>query len=151
LKDKGRRDYTLNPSSRGPTNGVQFNPAILVANGPTTTFNPTIKQSIIERAYEDDPAVAASEWGGVFRSDLESYVNPEIVDACTVRGVTRLDPVKGVSCIAHADPSGGSQDSFTCAIGHVDGDVGILDVLLEKRPPFISIDNVVEEFCSVLK
>jgi uncharacterized protein YjbJ (UPF0337 family) len=24
LKDKGRRDYTLNPTPRGPTNGVQF-------------------------------------------------------------------------------------------------------------------------------
>ncbi len=24
MKDKGRRDYTLNPSPRGPTNGVQF-------------------------------------------------------------------------------------------------------------------------------
>ena len=25
MKDKGRRDYTLNPTSRGPTNRVQFN------------------------------------------------------------------------------------------------------------------------------
>ena len=24
MKDKGRRDYILNPSHRGPTNGVQF-------------------------------------------------------------------------------------------------------------------------------
>ncbi len=24
MKDKGRRDYTLNPTTRGPTNGVQF-------------------------------------------------------------------------------------------------------------------------------
>ncbi len=24
MKDKGRRDYTLNPTSRGPTNRVQF-------------------------------------------------------------------------------------------------------------------------------
>ena len=24
MKDKGRRDHTLNPTSRGPTNGVQF-------------------------------------------------------------------------------------------------------------------------------
>jgi hypothetical protein len=131
--------------------GPNGNPAILVANGPTRLFNPTIKQSVINRAYEDDPAVAASEWGGQFRNDLESYVNPEIVDACTVRGVYRLDFVKGVPYIAHADPSGGSADSFTMAIGHVDGDVGVLDVLLEKRPPFISIDNVVEEFCAVLK
>jgi hypothetical protein len=131
--------------------GPNGNPAILVANGPTKLFNPTIKQSVIDRAYEDDPAVAASEWGGQFRSDLETYVNPEIVDACTVRGVYRLNPIKGISYIAHADPSGGSQDSFTLAIGHVDGDVGVLDVLLEKRPPFISIDDVVSEFCAVLK
>jgi hypothetical protein len=131
--------------------GANGNPAILVANGPTKLFNPTIKQSVIDRAYEDDPAVAASEWGGQFRSDLESYVNPEIVDACTVRGVYRLYPVKGVSYIAHADPSGGSQDSFTCAIGHVESGIGILDVLLEKRPPFISIADVVLQFCAVLR
>ena len=24
MKDKGRRDYTLNPTTHGPTNGVQF-------------------------------------------------------------------------------------------------------------------------------
>ncbi len=61
--------------------GPDGNPAILVANGPTRTFNPTVKQSVIDRAYEDDPAVAASDWGGQFRSDLESYVSPEVVDA----------------------------------------------------------------------
>jgi hypothetical protein len=33
----------------------------------------------------------------------------------------------------------------------VEGDVGVLDILLEKRPPFISIDDVVSEFCAVLK
>jgi hypothetical protein len=132
--------------------GPNGNPAILVANGPTRLFNPTIKQSVIDRAHEDDPAVAASEWGGQFRNDLESYVNPEIIDTCTVRGVYRLDFVKGVSYIAHADPSGGSQDSFTMAIGHVEGDIVILDVLLEKRPPFVSgIDDVVSEFCAVLR
>jgi hypothetical protein len=37
------------------------------------------------------------------------------------------------------------------AIGHVEGDIGVLDVLLEKRPPFISIDDVVSEFCVVLR
>ena len=132
--------------------GPNGNPAILVANGPTRLFNPTIKESVIARAYEDDPAVAASEWGGQFRNDLESYVNPEIVDACTARGVRRLDFVKGNAYIAHADPSGGAQDSFTMAVGHLEGDIGILDVLLEKRPPFVSgIDDVVSEFCAVLR
>jgi hypothetical protein len=36
-------------------------PDILIANGPTRLFNPTIRQSVIDRAYEDDPAIAASE------------------------------------------------------------------------------------------
>src|SRR3984893_12200992 len=132
--------------------GPNGNPAILVANGPTRLFNPTIKQSVIDRAYEDDAAVAASEWGGQFRNDLESYVSPEIVDACAARGVYRLDFVKGVSYVANTDPRGGAHDSFTMAIGHVDGDIGILDVLLEKRPPFVSgINDVVSQFCAVLR
>jgi hypothetical protein len=73
------------------------------------------------------------------------------VDQCTLRGVYRQDYIKGTSYVAHVAPSGGSQDSFTCAIGHVERDVGVLDVLLEKRPPFSSIDDVVSEFCEVLK
>ncbi len=98
------------------------------------------------------PRLPRRNGAGSFAMILRAYVNPEIVDACTARGVYRLDPVKGVSYIAHADPTGGSQDSFTMAIGHVEGDIGILDVLLEKRPPFVSgIDDVVSEFCAVLR
>jgi hypothetical protein len=60
--------------------GPNGHPAILVANCATKTFNPTLKQSVIDRAYEDDPSVAAAEWGGKFRDDLESYVSPETVE-----------------------------------------------------------------------
>jgi hypothetical protein len=120
------------------------NPAILVANGATKVFNPTIKQSVIDRAYEDDPQVAASEWGGQFRSDLESYVSPEIVDQCTARNVFERPHDKQWKYVAHADPSGGSQDSFTLAIGHVEGEAGILDLLIERRPPFSPADVVAE-------
>jgi hypothetical protein len=111
--------------------------------------NPTIRQSIIDHAYEDDPQVAASEWGGQFRSDLESYVSPEIVDQCTARGVEARPYDKQWRYVAHADPSGGSQDSFTLAIGHVENNVGILDLLIERRPPF-SPEAVVGELSEAL-
>ena len=130
--------------------GVGGNPAILVANGPTRLFNPTIKQSVIDRAYEDDPQVAASEWGGLFRDDLESYVSPETMDACTERGVTQRPFKSGIYYVAHCDPSGGRQDSFALAIGHVENGVGVVDVLLDRRPPF-SPESTVAEFCDVLK
>jgi hypothetical protein len=108
-------------------------PEILVANGPTRTFNPTIKQSIIDRAYAHDPAVAASEWGGQFRNDLESYVAPEVVDACTARGIVIRAYEPQYRYIAHADPSGGGADSFTLCIGHREGDAAVVDYLLEDR------------------
>jgi hypothetical protein len=129
--------------------GPSGNPNILVANGPTKTFNPTVRQSIIDHAYEDDPQVASSEWGGQFRSDLESYVSPEIIDACTARGVEARPYDKQWKYVAHCDPSGGSQDSFTLAIGHVEGEVGILDLLIERRPPF-SPESVVGELAEAL-
>jgi hypothetical protein len=129
--------------------GANGNPAILVANGATRTFNPTIKQSVIDRAYEDDTAVAASEWGGQFRNDLESYISPDTIDACTMRDVTEIVPVPGVAYSAHCDPSSGQQDSFTLAIGHVEGEIAILDYLYERRPPF-SPAAIVAEVCDAL-
>jgi hypothetical protein len=133
--------------------GPDGNPAILVANGPTKLFNPTIKQSVIDRAYEADPQVAASEWGGRFRDDLESYVSPEIVDACTSRGVHQVPFDPCLTYTAHTDPSGGGQDSFALSIGHVADGVGVLDLLLERRPsfPIGGPVAIVEEFCSALK
>jgi hypothetical protein len=133
--------------------GPDGNPAILVANGPTKTFNPTIRQSVIDRAYEEEPSVAASEWGGQFRNDLESYVSPEIVDACTDRGVHQIPFNPAITYTAHTDPSGGGQDSFALAIGHVEGGAGVLDVLLERHPPFPlgGPVTVAAEFCDALK
>lgn len=100
-------------------------------------------------AYEDDPAIAASEWGGQFRSDLESYVSPEIVDACTARGVTGRPYFAGHNYFAHADPAGGGADSFTLAIGHREDDVAIIDQLLESRSrkPL----DTISEFAAVLQ
>jgi hypothetical protein len=43
------------------------------------------------------------------------------------------------------DPSGGSADAMTLAIGHRQGDVVVIDALRERRPPF-SPDDVAAEF-----
>jgi hypothetical protein len=48
------------------------------------------------------------------------------------------------------DPSGGSADSMTLAVGHKEGDVVILDALRERKPVF-SPEGVVSEFAELLK
>ena len=56
----------------------------------------------------------------------------------------------GVSYSAFVDPSGGSADSMTLAIGHRQDDVAVLDAVRERRPPF-SPEDVVADFAALLK
>jgi len=66
------------------------------------------------------------------------------------RGVTLREYKSNIRYIAHTDPSGGRLDSFTVAVGHCENGVGILDILLVRKPPFSPTD-VVSEFCETLK
>jgi len=85
-----------------------------------------------------------------FRSDIESFVSREAVEACVSVGVRERAPVSGIRYSAFVDPSGGSADSMTLAIGHEHDDVAILDAVREVRPPF-SPEDVVSEFAALLK
>jgi hypothetical protein len=123
---------------------------VLVWKADTRTMNPTVPESVIEEAYENDPASAAAEYGAEFRSDVETFVSREIVDAAVVQGRYELPPMGGKHYVGFVDPSGGSADSMTLAIGHRDGNRVVLDVVRERRPPF-SPDDVTLEFAGLLK
>ena len=123
---------------------------VIVWQADTRTMNPTVPQRVIDEATERDPASAAAEYGAKFRSDVESFVNREAVEACVTFGVRERAPVSGVSYLAFVDPSGGSADSMTLAIGHQENDVAVLDAIRERRPPF-SPEDVVREFAALLK
>lgn len=124
---------------------------VLVWRAPTRTMNPAVPQRVIDEAYERDPASAAAEFGGEFRTDVEAFLTVEAIDAVVALERRELPPVEGVRYVAFTDPSGGSRDSFTLAIAHVDRDGRvILDAVRERRPPF-SPESVVVEFAELLK
>ena len=130
--------------------GPHGDPLILVAHGTSRDLNPTLPQSVVDRALERDEAVAKAEYLAQFRSDLESYVAREAVEACVALGVHERAPAPGERYSAFVDPSGGSADSMTLAIGHRKADVVIIDALRECRPPF-SPEAVVIEFAELLR
>ena len=113
-------------------------------------MNPTVPQRVIDEATERDPASAAAEYGAQFRSDVESFVDRAALEACVSIGVRERPPMPGVSYSAFVDPSGGSADSMTLAIGHQEENVVVLDAIRERRPPF-SPEDVVLEFAELLK
>ena len=132
--------------------GAAGDPLIMVAKGSSREFNVTLLQSVVDRAYERDPAAASAEYGAEFRRDIESFVAIEAVTACVSRGVYERAPQRGVVYSAFVDPSGGSADAMTLAIGHRDHarQVVVIDALREVAPPF-SPEKAVEQFASLLR
>ena len=74
--------------------GPAGEPLILVAQGASRVFNPTLPQSVVDRAMERDPATAAAEYGAEFRRDIESFVS--------IEALTRLRQRRSVREVAAA-------------------------------------------------
>jgi hypothetical protein len=123
---------------------------VIIWQAETPVMNPTVPQSFIEAEYERDPANAAAEFGAQFRSDIESFISREAVEAVISPGVIERAPVSGLRYAAFCDVAGGSgKDSFTLAIAHMQDGVAVLDAIRERKPPF-SPEDVVAEYSTLL-
>jgi hypothetical protein len=124
--------------------------AILVAKAPSRTMNPSLSAKVVDRAYEEDPDSAAAEYGAEFRSDIEQFISREAIEACVATGVKARSPLSGIRYAGFCDPSGGTTDAMAMAIAHQEGNVVVLDCLLERRPPF-SPDSLCREFAATFQ
>ncbi|WP_363348294.1 hypothetical protein [Methylocystis echinoides] len=130
--------------------GPKGDPLTIVAQGASRDFNPSIDEDEIQAALEEDYALAQSEWLGQFRTDLEGFLSMEAIRACVAPGVYEIAPSFDLTYSAFVDAATGSgQDDFAMAIGHLEGDVLIVDALRAFTPPF-SPENVVTELSELL-
>ena len=121
----------------------------LVWKAPTEVMNPTISAKVLARAFEDDPAAAAAEYGAEFRGDLSTFLEEQWITAAIDVEVYERPPVqRGYLCFA--DSSGGKKDSFTVAIAHRQDNLFILDLCREWRSP-LNPDSVVAEIASLVR
>ena len=110
---------------------------VLVIRAPTRLLNPTIPQAVVDQALAEDRAAAEAEWNAQFRSDISGWLPLETIEAAVDPGVTVRPPRRDFQYTGFIDPSGGSKDSFTCAVAHLeDDDIAVLDALLEISAPF---------------
>jgi hypothetical protein len=108
----------------------------LVIRAPSRVFNPTLSQTVIDEALDQDPFAAKSEWLAEFRDDVSNWVSLELIEQCVERGTIVRQPTPNAHYYSFVDPSGGQSDSFTCAIAHSDHNVAVLDCLIEIKAPF---------------
>jgi hypothetical protein len=122
----------------------------LIWQASAPEMNSTLPADYLERMREDDPEAYRSEVLGEFRTGIATFFDPEALDACVVPERRELPPVAGVRYAAFTDPSGGSKDAFTLAIGHSSNSRVVLDCVRAWTPPF-NPSGVVEEIAAVLK
>ena len=105
--------------------------AVLVTQGASLAFNPTLNKRVIEAHSKADPEAALAEWDGEFRNDLASLFDDELIDrAVDMSRPTELPPVSGLKYRCFVDPSGGRHDAACIAIAHKDQDgCVVVDVL----------------------
>lgn len=109
------------------------NDDVLVVKGGTLDFNPTINYQVIKEALQDDPEAAKSEWLGEFRSDLEAFVSREIVESLARPSPLELPYDSKHHYYGFVDPAGGGQDDFTLSIGHIEGDLVVIDLVRGQK------------------
>lgn len=118
-------------------------------------LNPRIDEQDVAEAMEDDAAAAQSEYLGLFRADLQGFIDDATVDGAIVPGRRMLPRSLTCKHVAFCDPSGGRADSFTLGIAHQEpppaggrqaGRV-VLDVLQAVAPPFdpeVAVSGIAE-------
>jgi hypothetical protein len=129
----------------------KVDPDILVWQSDTRTMNPTISQDLIDRERQKDPSAAGAEWDAQFRSDIESFLTLDAIEACAVVP-GELPPDVGTVYHGFVDPSGGRADAFTLCLAHSDRWTGklIVDCLRGWQPP-LNPESVVGEIATILK
>lgn len=109
---------------------------ILVVNGPSRTFNPTLPQSVVDDAMAEDPAAARSEYYGEFRDDVAEFLPRAVIEAVVVKDRKQLVARPDINYLAFADLSGGRVDDAALCVGHREGRTVVVDFLKGYRPPF---------------
>jgi hypothetical protein len=120
----------------------------LIWQASAPEMNPTLPADYLERMKQDDPEAYLSEVLGEFRTGIASLFDPDVLQACVVDRL-ELPPADTVYYAAFCDPSGGSRDTFTCAIAHADGERVVIDCVRAWPAPF-NPSGVVAEVAELL-
>jgi hypothetical protein len=126
---------------------------VLVVQGASSTFNPSLDLGMIERAKAADPEAAESEWCGGFRADISAFLDDPTVEAAVdYSRPVELPPQSGLFYKAFTDASGGRHDHYTVAIAHKDRTSGqfVIDVVRGVAPPFDPM-QATKEFAALLR
>jgi len=130
------------------------NADVLVVQGSSKAFNPSLTDEVIAAQRASDPTAASSEWDAEFRADLVGFLDDAVIERAIDRArPLELPPMPAPAYYkAFSDPSGGAigGDSYGLAIGHKEDQRFVIDVVRGHRGPF-DPQEVTREYAALCK
>jgi hypothetical protein len=125
---------------------------VLVVQGASKTFNPSLDDVVIAAQRAADPTSADAEWDALFRTDIGAFLDDELIDRAVEHDrPLELPPAEGVVYQGFTDASGGvGSDAYSISIGHKTGDRCITDVCRGTVGRF-DPQEVTKEYAALLK
>lgn len=127
---------------------------VLVVQGSSKAFNPSLTDEIITAQRLADPTAAASEWDAEFRADLVGFLDEGTIERAIDRGRPLELPPRPQPAFyrAFVDPSGGAigGDAYTIAIAHKERDRFVIDLVRGRFGPF-DPRQVTEEYAALCR
>ena len=118
---------------------------------PSSVMNPKLPQRVVDKAVADDAPKARAEFLNIWREDVSDFLPLDVIEGATDWGVDERPPQPGIKYVAFADAASGTgQDSFAMAIGHVEDNRVVIDLIRERKPRFVAAD-VIAEYADILR
>lgn len=121
---------------------------VLVAQAPSRDMNPTLPQRIIDEAMAEDAPRASAEYLAQFRTDISSLLHADLIEQAMRPKPIEIPAASKSRYFAFCDPAGGGADEFSLAIGHLDRDTVVVDLV---RGLHGSPAKIVQEYAAVLR
>jgi hypothetical protein len=111
---------------------------VLVVQGDSATFHPTLSAELIAAHKAADPEAAVAEWDARFREDISQFLSEDLIELAIDRSrPPELPPQQGLRYHLFVDASGGRHDHYTACVSRKDkAGRFICDVLRGFAPPF---------------
>lgn len=130
----------------------KINDDVIVFQGDTKLFNPAYSEKKLAKLKKRKPLTYRTEHLAFFRTDLSAMYDPAIIDKAINYGrPLEISEVKGIEYKAFTDcAGGGGKDSYSIAIGHLEHEKVIVDVVRSRKPKF-NPDEVTSGYCDLVK
>jgi hypothetical protein len=127
---------------------------ILIWKAPSALMNPALKADRLAREQRLDPVRFSREYEAEFSDDVDAFLNSAWIDHAISKNIYQRRYDSRFRYVSVIDQSGLRADDFALAIGHMENDIFLLDLLRVWRArtnATVDLAGIIGEIVAITK